>query len=85
MDDIEERLRRYRPAGPPHALRARVVGAVAADSWWSVGEWLPAVAAVMATLLFYWLSAAEHGRLEARFPSEPQIGQADVINVEFER
>ena len=75
MDDIEARLQRYRPAGPPPALRARLVDAahtqgVAAGGVPSVlarsAAWFPAAAAVILIVLFSWMSSMERGRIDAR-------------------
>jgi hypothetical protein len=87
MDNLEERLQRYRPASPSPELRARVVRAARQRNAWSfVGAWLPAAAAVMATLLFYWLSAAERDRIVARFVPVPPIDQSvTLINEEPEQ
>ena len=77
MDDFEERLQQYRPVGPSPELRARVVAVVPTRHAWSfVREWLPAAVAVMATLLFYWMSAVERDRIAARFTPVPPIDQA---------
>jgi hypothetical protein len=63
--DLETRLRAYRPLSPPHALRARAVdaGRVAGSL-----AWLPAVAALLLATIFYWLAANDRARLFAQFP-----------------
>ena len=70
--DLETRLRAYRPADPPPALRGRVVVAsrgLAERSAGRVGrEWLPAVAALLLATLFYSLAAIGRERLFAQFP-----------------
>ncbi len=86
--DLETRLRAYRPVSPPDALRARVVdagrvadaGSVARRLQPSGGSslaWLPAVAALLLATIFYWLAANDRARLFAQFPvtdSEETIG-----------
>jgi hypothetical protein len=78
MDDIEERLQRYRPAGPPPALRARVLAGARAPRYSFVLEWLPAAAAVLLTLLFHWMSATEQQLISARVTPLPPFDQAAV-------
>jgi anti-sigma factor RsiW len=71
MDDLEERLRRYRPAGPPSALRARVivsVGEAAREPRGSIVAWFPAAAAAIVIVLFSWMSSMERGRIDAHVP-----------------
>ena len=62
--DLEVRLQSYRPAGPPVALRARIVPARNPSAL----AWLPAAAALVLTMLFYWLAAKDRERLFAQFP-----------------
>jgi hypothetical protein len=70
--DLETRLRAYRPSDPPPALRARVVAASRGSAERSAGragrEWLPAVAALLLATLFYSLAAIGRERLLAQFP-----------------
>ena len=57
MDELEDRLRRYRPVGPPPSLRARVAGAATSSArrrWVWDGS---AVAAALA-FTFYVLAAS---------------------------
>jgi hypothetical protein len=77
MDEFEELLRRYRPVDPPLDLRGRVVAAASAPAW-TLGEWLPSAAALIVTLLFYWLAAREHQMLTARLPAAPPPQPASV-------
>jgi hypothetical protein len=68
IEDFERRLQRYRPAGPPEALRARVVrdaGNRAAARRQTALEWIPAAAAAAAAALFALLA---------------QRAQADIAN-----
>jgi hypothetical protein len=81
-DELETRLRRYRPADPPAALRAAVMAAasrrhVAPPS--ARGEWLATAAAVLLTMVFYWLAGHEHQMLSAVIAPIPPIEQA-VLN-----
>ena len=90
MDDFEERLQRYRPAGPPPELRERIVDAAsrraAARTAPAFREWLPAAAALALTMVFYWLAASERQMLDASFTPVPPIDQAiAVISEEPER
>jgi hypothetical protein len=67
-DDVEDRLRKYRPSGPPPAFRGRVVGAARGASR-AAGrrllEWLPAAAAAAAAIVFYTLGAGAHREVAA--------------------
>jgi hypothetical protein len=69
--DLEHRLRAYRPADPGAELRARVVDAargVQPRGRSSSLAWLPAVAALLLATIFYWLAASDRQRLFAQFP-----------------
>jgi hypothetical protein len=57
MDELEERLRRYRPVGPPPGLRARVVVDARTPARRRLA-WLPSVAAAAAAVAFYVLAAS---------------------------
>lgn len=71
MDDqnLEARLKTYRPAGPPAQLRARVVPADAGRGRRRALPWLPAVAAMLLATVFYWLASSDRARLFAQFPT----------------
>ena len=73
--DLEQRLRAYRPVAPPAELRTRVVEAGrGARAFQASGlAWLPAVAALLLATIFYWLAANDRARLFAQFPN----GDAD--------
>ena len=73
--DLEARLKAYHPAGPPPDLRARVVGPPQASGL-SAWAWLPAVAALVLTMLFYWLADNERRMLGAVIAPVPPIDQA---------
>ncbi len=64
MDDLDTRLQRYRAVGPPPDLRDRIARAAEAPRPARLREWLPALAAVAATLAFYALAAGVRGQLE---------------------
>ena len=57
-NELERKLRLYKPVGPPPALRSRIVndrgGRVVAAS-----AWMPTAAALLAAAALYWLSAHE--------------------------
>jgi type VI protein secretion system component VasF len=81
-DELETRLRSYRPADPPAALRAAVMAAAsrrhaARRSAW--GEWLATAAAVLLTMVFYWLAGHEHQRLSAVIAPLPPIVQTGLL------
>ena len=79
-EDLEALLRAYRPLGPPPELRARVVASAKTPRRTSfVLEWLPTAAALMFTLLFYWLSANQLEIIAAHFAPVPPIDQASVV------
>ena len=84
--DLEARLRAYRPVAPPPALRARVVDArlVAPRLQPSVRSslaWLPAVAALLLATIFYWLAANERRMLDAQLPAV--AAESQPISMEF--
>jgi hypothetical protein len=69
VDELENLLRRYRPAAPPPALRDRIVHP-ARPRW---REWLVPTAAAAATFLFYVLTDSTHRRvMSAMFPPDVQ-------------
>jgi hypothetical protein len=78
VDEIENRLRRYRPVGPPAELRSRIVEAARESGSGAraaqpsvlprIATWFPAAAAVILIMLFSWMSSIERGRIEARVP-----------------
>ena len=69
MRDIEERIREYRPAGPPAELRAHVIDGAAtaarrrARVWLA---WLPAAAAATLIVVFQYLGARAQRDIDAR-------------------
>jgi hypothetical protein len=64
MDELEDRLRRYRPVGPPASLRGRVVAphATPVRHRWA---WVPCAAAAAAAFTFYALAASARRDLAA--------------------
>ena len=66
MSDIEDLLKRYRPAGPPPDLRARVLRAAEAPRSSGLREWLPALAAAALIALLSALNYRLHTTLETR-------------------
>ena len=88
--DLEARLRVYRPVDPPAALRARVVAAAsrhpAERAVPALREWLPAAAALVCAILFYWMAAHERQLIVARFAGLPPIDESvAVVGEELER
>jgi hypothetical protein len=84
--DLEARLKTYRPAGPPAELRARVTdaGSVARrlqPSGRSGLAWLPAVAAMLLAATLYWLAASGRARVFAQLPA-PGAGPAMDVSLE---
>jgi hypothetical protein len=62
MDELEDLLQRYRPAGPPAELRDRITSAAERDvakpfrAAESVQRWLPAAAAALIAVVFSMLA-----------------------------
>jgi hypothetical protein len=87
MDDFEELLRRFRPAGPPAALRQRLVAAAQHEregtAVRAARDWIPA-AAIVLTMIFYWLAANERRMVGAMFTPVPPIDQAAADLVDSE-
>ena len=54
-EDLETLLRRYRPLGPPEALRGQIMAAVPLSGP-RLRDWFPAVAAVILAVVFSWLA-----------------------------
>ena len=63
-EDLETLLRRYRPLGPPEALRGQIMAAVPLSGP-RLRDWFPAVAAVILAVVFSWLAGVERQRLSA--------------------
>jgi hypothetical protein len=61
-EGVEERLKKYRPAGPPAELRARVLDRPTAAR---MRDWLPAAIAAAAIVLFSFLSLNARRELAA--------------------
>lgn len=77
-DQIEARLREYRPASAPPSLRALVVApAPIALSRGRMLEWMPAAAVALIAMLFYWMAAVDRRHLAAQFPP----GEASDVEV----
>ena len=69
MDEIEDLLGRYRPAGPPPELRARLTDRHAdGRARASIAGWLLVAATLCAVLLFHTLAAREDDRMLTRIP-----------------
>jgi anti-sigma factor RsiW len=79
-DELESRLRAYGPAGPPPTLRRRVLSAAVRPRS-TVREWLPALAASLIAVLFYWLAASDRSRLLTPFP---YLSAEDIVRISRE-
>jgi hypothetical protein len=79
MNDIEEQVRRYRPVGPPDALRARVIAANQRGKPNRLLEWLPAAVAAGVAVAFYMLGAGARADADAFF-SEAQQQRAALVD-----
>ena len=78
-NELERKLRLYRPVGPPPALRSRIVnrrsGPVIAAS-----AWMPTAAALLAAAALYWLSAHERAIVQRNLD---QAAVARAANIEL--
>lgn len=79
MNDLEDLLRRYRPAGPPAGLRGAVTGAVRKSPRSTLLEWMPAAAALVLAVLFSWLASNERRIADSQFTPVPPIEQAITV------
>ncbi|MEP7309313.1 MAG: hypothetical protein ABJA98_27735 [Acidobacteriota bacterium] len=77
MDELEERLRRYRPVGPPPGLRARVVGPARTPARRRLA-WLPCAAAAAVAITFYSLAAGVRREVAAEISKEETRREAIV-------
>jgi hypothetical protein len=80
-DDLEALLRRYRPLGPPEALRRRMTAA-APSSRVRLHDWLPVAAAVILAVAFSWLAGIERQRLSANVMPVPPIDQQSPFDID---
>ena len=70
MEEVEELLRRYRPAGPSPDLRGRVTALRAGGRGAaSVREWVLVAAALLCAVFFYTLAAREHQHIARLMPA----------------
>ena len=71
--DLEARLKAYRPAGPRADLRARLAEARPDRGRAKAGAlaWLPAAAAMLLAATLYWLAAEGRVRIFAQLPPPP--------------
>jgi hypothetical protein len=60
-------LREYRPIGPPPELRDQILSAGVNPI--RLRDWLPAAAAVVLAVAFYWLAGVERRLLSASMPA----------------
>lgn len=59
MDDLERRVYRYRPVGPPAALRMRITALVRERNERSDREWVLPLSAAAAAAMFYTFAVVE--------------------------
>src|ERR1700688_2998260 len=91
MSDIEDRLRRYRPAGPAPELRDQVmeVGRAARPSQEGHGrlrlrDWVPAAIAASVAIIFHLLASNVRGDVSFRFASADRAREAMVMDLASE-
>ena len=80
-EDLETLLRRYRPLGPPEALRSQILAAVPVSGP-RLRDWFPAVAAVILAIVFSWLAGVERQRLSASLTVAAPIEQHTPLDFE---
>jgi len=79
MNDIEDKLRRFRPGGPPPDLRARVIAATQRGKPNRLLEWVPAAVAAGVAVAFYLLGAGARADADAFF-SEAQQQRTALVD-----
>jgi protein-disulfide isomerase len=82
-EDVENRLQRYRPVGPPAVLRERVLAGVARPSGPSVARpvvWIPVACSVVLLVGAAWLWSGQ----SRTAPLSPQTGVTDREQAEFQ-
>jgi hypothetical protein len=62
MNDVDDPLRGYRPAGPPPDLRARIMSEAERATRSSLRDWLPAIAAAALIVLLQVLASGIRDR-----------------------
>ena len=79
-DDLETLLREYRPIGPPPELRDQILDAAVTPI--HLRDWLPAAAAILLAVMFYWLAGVERQRLSASMPTRPPMDHEAAFVIE---
>ncbi len=74
MNDTEELLHGYRPAGPPPDLRARIMREAGRPARAGFRDWLPALATAALIILLSLLASTIRGRAYDRV-AEPDVPQ----------
>lgn len=64
IEDFERDLARYRPVGPPPALRETVLAASRTGRLW----WVQLVAALAMLIVFYGKAAVEQATINSQWP-----------------
>jgi len=73
MNDFDDPLRGYRPAGPPSDLRARIMREAEHATSSSLRDWLPAIAAAGLIALFSALGHEIHVDIDARLSAPDDV------------
>jgi hypothetical protein len=92
MNDVEDRLRKYRPSGPPLELRDRVMQAATAPDTRAlvarpfkgrdlVREWLPATLAASVAIVFYLLASSARANVATNFVAADHARDAMVADL----
>jgi hypothetical protein len=80
-DDIEDRLRKYRPSGPPPELRDRVMAGVARPFQGRVRGWLPAALAASIAIIFHLLASSARADVASRLGDADRAREAMVAEL----
>ena len=85
MSDVEDRLRGYRPAGPPPELRDRVVQATLVARPFEgrafLRDWLPPAIAASVAIIFHLLASSARADVASRFADADRAREAMVADL----
>jgi hypothetical protein len=76
-DPVDRILHRHRVAGPPHALRERIVRTAHSLPRVHAAGWVPALAAAALIVLFYTLANGIRSDLAAQMPADNELPRPD--------
>ena len=76
-EELEGKLRRFRLAGPPPALRATIVNRTGGRLV-SASAWMPTAGALLAAMALYWLSAYERAAVRFSVDQAPVARAAHI-------